>query len=98
MKNSQFFSKTELILDFSVKVLHNPNIFTGKRLWWRFLFDEVAGLEFIPTVWLKKNSTTEVFEISEIFRKIYLHFLTNLLWVVKNIELTLNSIKVIYIA
>ena len=31
------------------------------------LFSQVAGLESIRAIWLKKKSTAEVFEISEIF-------------------------------
>ena len=45
----------------------NSNLFTAKRLWLMLLFSQVAGLESIRAIWLKKESTAEVFEISEIF-------------------------------
>ena len=41
----------------------NSNIFTRKPPWWRFLFSKsrVAALEFIPAIWFKKSSTTNIF-------------------------------------
>ena len=83
--NPQFYQKTQLMLD----------IFTGKPPWRRLLFDKVASLDFITVIWSKKDSTTEVFEISEdflrdIFVKHFLVKLESIAWQ-KYIELAFNS-------
>ena len=62
------------------RIAESFNIFTEKPPWWKLLFSKVAGLEFIPIIWFKKDSTAEVFEILENFPKDILtkHFLTKL--------------------
>ena len=60
---NQCFNKVEPHLRTFCRNAVNSNIFTRKPSWRMFLFSRsrVAGLEFIPTIWFKKSSTTNIF-------------------------------------
>ena len=50
--------KPEFTLGLNWRSAENSDVSTGKHPWWKFLFSKNAGLESIPVILLKTNSTT----------------------------------------
>ena len=59
--NPEFYQKSWAHAKLFCRSSESSNIFTGKHPWWRLFFTEVADLEFIPVMSLKRTLSQSFF-------------------------------------